>query len=246
MATEYMMKTVLITGAAGGIGSAIARRFAEEPYRLALCYHHNRKGAETLYRQLSERCPVALFGGDLSSAEDVDAIYHGVRKIYGGVDILINNAGTSDIRLYTDYSHQDILRILSVNLMGAMLLSKVVLPGMVSARFGRIINIGSMWGQYGASCEVPYSSAKAGIVGFTKALAKEAGPSGVTVNCVSPGLIDTPMNRAIEPESLRTLIDTIPVGRMGTPEEVAEAVFFFASEQAGYINGQVLGVDGGI
>lgn len=240
------MKTVLITGAAGGIGSAIARRFAEAPYRLALCYRHNREGAEALHKELSSRCPVALFRADIGDANEVGALYEDVRKIYGGVDILINNAGLSDIRLYTDYINCEIEKLLSVNLTGAMLLSKAILPHMVSSRYGKIINIGSMWGACGASCEVPYSAAKAGLIGFTKALAKEAGPSGITVNCVSPGLIDTAMNRAVDAASLHAMIDTIPIGRMGTPEEVAEAVYFFASDAAGYITGQVLGVDGGI
>ena len=240
------MKTVLITGAAGGIGSAIARRFAKEPYRLALCYRHNREGAEALYKELSLRREAALFQADIGDAKEVSALYDAVRKVYGGADILINNAGLSDIRLYTDYTSCEIEKLLSVNLTGAMLLSKAVLPYMVSSRCGRIINIGSMWGACGASCEVPYSAAKAGLVGFTKALAKEVGPSGITVNCVSPGLIGTAMNRAVDVSALRAMIDTIPIGRMGTPEEVAEAVYFFASDAAGYITGQILGVDGGI
>jgi len=242
-----MPKTVLITGSAGGIGSAIARRFAkEEGYRLALCCHHNREGAEALSKELVLFCPVSVFHADIGVASDIIALTASVRKIFGSVDILINNAGMSDIRLYTDYNDQELDRLLSVNLKGAMLLSKAVLPDMVSNQYGRIINIGSMWGQSGASCEVPYSAAKAGLIGFTKALAKEAGPSGITINCVSPGLIDTEMNRVVDANALRELVAATPLGRMGTPEDVAEAVYFFASDAAGYITGQVLGVDGGI
>lgn len=239
-------KTVVITGGAGGIGKAIAARFADVGYNVVICYHKSGSDADLLCQGINRITQAYAVCADLRSSADICAAFQKIAAKFGGADILINNAGISGIKLFTDFCDTEIIDMLDVNLKGAMLMSKAAIPHMVSNKWGRIINIGSMWGVTGASCEVPYSAAKAGLIGFTKALAKELGPSGITVNCVSPGLINTSMNRAVDAQSLQAIIEATPVCRMGVPEDVAEAVFFLAQNEQGFITGQTLGVDGGL
>ena len=240
-----MKKTVIITGCAGCIGSAIARKFASEGNKVIVCYCKSKDEACRLSQELCHITDALAICCDLTDCEQIKEVANKI-SASGGADILINNAGETDIKLFTDFSDSEITRILDINLKGAMLLSKALLPHMVSRKWGRIINIGSMWGTLGASCEVPYSAAKAGLIGFTKALAKEVGPSGITVNCISPGLIDTPMNSQIDSNSLQSIIEETPLCRSGLPEDVANAVYFIATEEASFITGQNIGVDGGL
>ena len=174
------------------------------------------------------------------------AIAEAEAALGGSIDVLVNNAAVSWIGQMQDMSDEEWRRVLDTNLSGAFCLSRGVVSGMVRNHYGRIINIGSMWGKVGASCEVAYSATKAGLRGLTMAMAKELGPSGITINCVEPGFIATEMNAAIDEASRQALCDETPLGRMGTPEEVAAAVVFLASDAAGFITGQVIGVDGGL
>lgn len=241
-----MNKTVLITGCAGGIGSAIARRFAKGGYNVAICYYKSVSEADLLCKELGNITKTLAVCADIRNPMQIRAARERIYEQFGGADILINNAGTSQIKLFTDFLDTEITDLLDTNLKGAMLMSKELVPYMVGKKWGRIINIGSMWGIIGASCEVPYSAAKAGLSGFTKALAKELGPSGITVNCVSPGLILTEMNKAVDKSSLDAIIDYTPLCRAGAPEDVAEAVYFLAGDNASFITGQTLAVDGGL
>lgn len=242
-----MNKTALITGAAGGIGQAICRAFAEDGYNLALHYSSSEKTAEKLCEELSREYNIdaAAFGADFSDEKEVKALAERVKAHFGKIDILVNNAGVAYQTLFQLADERKIKEVLDINLMSALSLTKEVLPQMINSKWGRIINISSMWGISGASCEVHYSAAKSGLIGFTKALAKEVGPSGITVNCVAPGFIDTKMNGNLDEAAVREIIDCTPVGRAGTGEDVAELVRFLAGDKAGFITGQVISVDGG-
>jgi len=241
------MKNVLITGASGDIGAAIACVFAKNGYNVAL--HSNtkideaQKIAETLCREFGIKA--VSIKADVSKESEVNAMFETLDKTFGKIDVLVNNAGISFVSMLCDTTTADWDRVMGVNLTGAFLCSKCAVDNMVHNKWGRIINISSVWGNAGASCEVAYSASKAGLVGFTKALAKELAPSGITVNAVSPGLIDTKMNSHLSEDDIKELCDEIPVGRMGTPEEVANAVLFLASDGASYITAQNITVDGG-
>ena len=165
--------------------------------------------------------------------------------MFGSADILINNAGIAQQKLFTDITDDDFTRMFDINVRGVFNCCRAALPYMIHKKHGRIINISSMWGVCGASCEVHYSASKAAVIGMTKALAKEVGPSGITVNCIAPGLIDTPMNANLSKETINELCEETPVGRIGTPEDIANAALFLASDSSSFITGQVLGVDGG-
>lgn len=239
--------SVLITGASGGIGSAIARAFEEAGEKVALCYCTNQTVATKLEEELLQSgATVKAYQADLTKAEDVNALVQRVEKDLGPVHVLVNNAGVSSVSLLTDVTEEEYDRVMNANLKSAFLCAKAVLPKMIHKKSGVIINIASMWGEVGASCEVIYSASKAGLIGMTKALAKEVGPSGIRINCVSPGVIDTPMNQMHSPETMRELAEETPLQRIGTPEEVASAVLFLASDEASFITGQVLGVNGGM
>ena len=241
------MSTALITGAAGGIGAEISRTIAAEGHDLLLGWAHGEQAAEALSRELSTEYGVraAAVHIDLSKPEEIGAAYGNSAALFGEPDILINNGGAEHIGLFQDMTDGELLALMNTDLAGAMLLTKHALPAMISAHRGYIINIASVWGEVGASCEVAYSAAKAGLIGFTKALGKELAPAGVRVNCVSPGFIDTRMNGQLSPDERKELIDTVPASRAGTPEDVAAAVKFLLSGGAEYICGQVLRVDGG-
>lgn len=228
----------LVTGGAGGIGQALCRRFAEEGYFVYVNYSRSEQKAKALAEEIGGQA--VCF--DVSDCKTVDSAISQI----GHIDLLVNNAGISEINLFQSVSEETASRILNINLMGTMNCSRRVLPEMIKQRSGCIINISSMWGQCGASCEVDYSASKAGIIGFTKALAKETAPSGIRVNCIAPGFIMTEMNSRFSPEDLELIRQDIPLGIFGKPEHIADAAAFLASDRAEYITGQVLAVNGGM
>ena len=241
-----MARTVLITGASRGIGAAAARRFAEAGDRVAVIYHRNEEKAQALADALvKEGYPVKAFCADVSDPAAVERMIGEVHAAFGSVDVLVNNAGITEQKLFADITPEDWDRIFSVNVKGMYLCARGVLSDFLQKQKGAVVNISSIWGLTGASCEVHYSAAKAAVIGFTKALAKELGPSGVRVNCVAPGVIDTDMNGNLTPETFEFLKEETPLGTIGTPEQVADAIFFLASDNASFVTGQVLGADGG-
>ncbi len=235
------MKRIIVTGGSRGIGAAVVRKFTAEGHTVAFIY----RNADDAASALSKETGACAVKADISDAESVkNAIAESV-KLLGGVDVLVNSAGVAQIKLFTDITDDDWCRMIDTDLSGAFYASREVAREMIRNHYGRIINIGSMWGRTGASCEVHYSAAKAGLRGFTMALAKELGPSGITVNCVEPGVIDTDMNSCLDEATKMELIESTPLCRIGTPEDVAEAVYFLASDKASFITGQCIGVDGG-
>ncbi len=240
------MKTVVISGASRGIGAAAARLFAADGYAVAVNYRADREGAEAVVHDILEHGGEAFaVCADVADAASVNAMADTVLNRCGGVDVLIHNAGVAKQALLTDTTPEEWHRMMGVHLDGAYHLAHAFVPSMVSRKSGRILTVSSMWGEVGASCEVAYSAAKAGLIGFTKALAKELGPSGITVNCVTPGVIDTAMCAVLDEETRAALAEDTPLMRLGTPNDVAEALFFLASDRASFITGQVLGVNGG-
>lgn len=237
------MKKALVTGASGGIGQAVAARLCRDGYHVILNCFHSVEAAQRLCAQLNaERSGCAEIAcADVSDFAQTEAMF----RAAGDIDVLVNNAGIAQQKLFTDLTEEDWQRMIGVNLTGVFHCCRLALPGMIHRKAGRIINISSMWGQVGASCEVHYSAAKAGVIGLTKALAKEVGPSGITVNCIAPGVIDTPMNAQLDAETMHELTEETPLCRIGTPEDIAAAVSFLASPEAGFITGQILGVNGG-
>lgn len=237
-----MAKTVLITGASRGIGAATAEIFADNGYNVIINYNKNRERAEQIAQKTGGKIIQADISDIIQTGKMVDDIISEFKKI----DVLVNNAGISVTGTFDSISDEDARRLFDVNIFGTFNCTKLVLPHMLRRKYGKIINVSSMWGQVGASCEVHYSASKAAVIGFTKALAKEVGPSGITVNCVSPGFISTDMTACYTKEEVNAICEEIPVGRTGSPYEVAQAVFYLASEQASYITGQVLGINGGM
>ncbi|MGI6005588.1 MAG: elongation factor P 5-aminopentanone reductase [Christensenellales bacterium] len=242
-----MSKVVLITGASGDIGRATARLFAAKGYSVAVHYNQSERAALELEDELVSRgCRAKCFQADLSHEDQAGRMASLVQYHLGEVDVLVNNAGFAQQKLFLAMTPQDLKRMLDVHVMGNFYLCKRVLPAMIDRGGGAIVNVCSMWGQVGAGMEVGYSVAKGALVAMTKALAKEMGPSGVRVNAVSPGLIDTRMNSGIDPAALEELQKLTPLGRMGTAEEVAACILFLASDGASFITGQVLSPNGGL
>ena len=241
-----MKKTVVITGASKGIGAAMAILFARKDYNVVIGYNDSYQLAKMLSSSLSSQgynvIPVKV---NVTNKLETDILIKEAVYNFGTVDVLINNAGVAFNGLITDTDEHDADRIFDINLKGVFNCCKSVTPVMVNQKSGKIINISSMWGQVGASCEVAYSAAKAGVIGLTKALAKELAPSGITVNCIAPGLIDTSMNSNISVEDLNAFVEEIPLGRMGTAEDIAETALFLSTQGADYITGQVIGINGG-
>ncbi len=239
-------KTVLITGASRGIGSAIAKVFSENNYNVIINYLNSEKNALELEEEINEMgYSATAIKADVSDSKQVEEMIEKCVLKYGGVDVLVNNAGISEQKLFTDITEEQWDNMLNVHVKGTYNCCQSVLPYMLEKKQGKIINISSIWGITGASCEVHYSTAKAAIIGFTKALAKELGPSGIQVNCVAPGIIDTDMNTFLDTDETQTLIDATPLMRFGKPEEIAYAVLYLASKQANFITGQVLSPNGG-
>ena len=243
-----MSRHVLITGASRGIGAAAARRFAKGGWKVSIHYNRSGERAGALARELSGLgAETALVQGDVSRPEEARRMAEEAVRALGPIDALVCNAGIAlPIQLLTATTDSQWRQVMGTDLDGVFHTLRAVIPGMVSRKEGAIVTVSSMWGVTGGSCEAPYSAAKAGVIGLTKALAKELGPSGIRVNCVAPGAIETDMTAFLTPEDRAALADEAPLGRMGTPEEVAEAVRFLAGEEARFITGQVLRVDGGM
>ena len=241
-----MKETVLITGASRGIGLATAQRFAAKGHPVVLNYNKSRENAFAAARAINEAGGVAMaVQADVSDRAQVSAMFTAIESQLGGVDILVNNAAVARQSLFTDISPEEWRNTFAVNVDGMFHCSQLALPHMLRLHKGCIVNLSSMWGQVGASCEVLYSATKAAVIGLTKALAQEVGPGGVRVNCVAPGVIDTEMNAHLSAEDMDTLKNNTPLMRLGTPEDIANAICFLASDSASFITGQVLSPNGG-
>lgn len=232
------MKTVLITGGSRGIGAACVEKLCGEGYRVYFTYNKNKEAAEKVELKTGAKG----FRADVSSFEDMENVK---KHINEDIDIIVNNAGISQIKMFQDIEEKDWDEMFNVNIKGMYVTVKTFLSGMIKKKKGRIINISSMWGEEGASCEVHYSASKSAVIGFTKAMAKELGPSGITVNCISPGVIETEMNSHLSSEETEELIYETPLERLGGAADVAEAVAYIASEKSDFVTGIVMPVNGG-
>ena len=241
------MKTALVTGSSRGIGRAVARELAHQGWAVGINYLHREDKAQELVEELTAAgCQAAAFQADVADGAAVASMVKELGETFSPVELVVNNAGVAGQSLFQDISDEMWNRYLAVNLGGARNTIKAALPHMISEKRGCIVNISSIWGQRGASCEVAYACTKAGIIALTRSLAMELAPSGIRVNCVAPGVINTDMVQVLGQETLDELAKETPLGRLGTPEDIAYAVSFFASERAGFITGQVLTADGGI
>jgi len=236
-------KTVLVTGASRGIGAEIAREFAKAGYDVVVNYLNNIEKAESLAKEIGGVAVKA----DVSDFRQVESMIKEAEKLFGSVDVLVNNAGVAlPQKLLADTTEAEWNRLFDVNVKGAFNCTKAATDGMVTNHSGCIINISSIWGVSGGSCEVAYSASKAALIGFTKALAKELGPAGIRVNCVAPGVVDTDMNAHLSEEDMASLKEETPLGITGTPSDIAKIVVFLASDNARFITGQVITADGGM
>lgn len=235
------MKTVLITGASRGIGAAAAREFSKKGWHVVINYNKNKEKALALAKELG----ATVFQADISKSDEVLNMYSSLKGQGIHIDAIVNNAGVSSSGLFADITESEWDEMFAINTKGAFLITKAFLPDMISRQSGSIVNISSIWGETGAAAEVCYSASKAALIGMTKALAKELAPSGIRVNCVCPGCIDTDMNKCYSDEERTAIAEDIPLGREGTGEEVARTIEFISSDAASYITGQVIGVNGG-
>ncbi len=235
------MKKVIVTGGSRGIGRACVELFAENGFAVAFIYRSNDAAAN----ECAEETGAYAIKADLSDPEEADWAYNKAMDYLGGVDVLVNNAGISSSGLLTDMTDDAWMKVMNTNLSSAFYMSRAVTRDFVRQQSGAIVNIGSVWGRCGASCEAAYSASKAGLRGLTLSMAKELGPSGIRVNCVEPGVIDTDMNACYDEDDISDLCEQTPLYRLGDPAEVAELVYFLASEKASFITAQIIGVDGG-
>lgn len=243
-----MKGVVLITGASRGIGAATARLFAKEGWAVGVNYCSSRKAAEDLVSEIrSSGGTAAALPGDVSDSVQAAQLVEETERLLGPIDVLVCNAGVAlPQQLLTDTTDVQWRRVMGVDLDGVFYTVRAAVPGMVRRQKGSIVTVSSMWGVTGGSCEVAYSAAKAGVIGLTRALAKELGPSHIRVNCVAPGVIDTEMNGALDAQSMEWLEEETPLGRIGREEDVARSILFLAGEEASFITGQVLQTNGGI
>lgn len=232
----------LVTGGSKGIGEAICKQLANDGYTVIVNYNSSKINAQKVAKDINGYS----YKADVSNLQEVKTMVDYIIQNFGSIDLLVNNAGISVVGLFHQVSKEDAKRILDINLNGVLNCTSEVIKHMISKKSGNIINISSMWGEIGGSCEVHYSATKSAIIGFTKALAKEVGLSGIRVNCVSPGVIDTSMNSHLSQEDLNSLKEEIPLYRLGTPQDVANVVSFLASNRASYITAQDIAVNGGI
>lgn len=241
-----MEKIALVTGSSRGIGRAIAAQLAREGWAVCINYIERRDCAESLAAQLTaEGCRVMVCQADVADREAVGAMVQRIEETFGPVSLVVNNAGIAGQCLFQDVTPEMWRRYFGVNIDGAYHTIQAVLPHMLHEHAGCIVNISSIWGVRGASCEATYSATKHALIGLTKSLAAELGPTGIRVNCVAPGVVKTDMLDALPPEALPMLAEDTPLGRLGTPEDIAQAVCFLADERASFITGQVLTADGG-
>ena len=243
----YLMprKTVLVTGASRGIGKAVAVKFAKKGYNVAIsCVHREEQLMQTRKEIESFQVPCLAYKGDMGDMACCEELFLKIKKMFGGVDVLVNNAGISYIGLLQDMTPADWERMLRTNLTSVFNCCKLAVPYMISQKQGKIVNISSVWGVVGASCETAYSATKGGINALTKALAKELAPSNIQVNAIACGAIDTEMNQWLEEDELIQLVEEIPAGRLGRAEEVADFVYHLGYKGS-YLTGQVIGLDGG-
>ncbi|MDD7511231.1 MAG: SDR family oxidoreductase [Peptostreptococcaceae bacterium] len=239
------MKTIFITGGSSGIGRAVVYKFAEEGWKVAFTYNSNKKAAEEI---AAETGAVSVFWNGAAEGNPMKTAYENAKTHLGisGFDALLAGAGINLFSLYGTEDEEKLRELWQVNYFGVREAVKAVLPHMISEKKGSIILVSSMWGEVGGSCEVEYSATKGALIAMAKALAKEVGPSGVRVNCLSPGLIDTPMNSSLTEDDIKEICEGIALGRVGLAEEVASTAFYLASDASSYITGQILGVNGGI
>ena len=242
-----MGKCAVITGASGGIGYATALRLAADGFEIAACYNTDEQGADNLRSELEALgFRPRIYKADVADYSKIKEIFADATEFFGGVSVLVNNAGMAQQKLFTDITEEEFDRITAVNFKGVFNTCKCSVPLMVNAKEGKIINISSMWGVCGASCEVVYSATKAAVIGLTKALARELAPSNIQVNCIAPGAIDTKMNNNLSAQDKADFASEIPMGRFGTPAEIAEIVSFLAGKGSDYITAQVIVADGGL
>jgi len=236
------MKTVIITGASGDIGFSSCKAFLQNGYNVVAVYNSNSVRPLEEYAKSSK---VLYVKADVSKKQDVKNLFCTAYESFGSIDVVVNNAAISLTGVFQDMTEEELNKIIDVNIKGVFYVSQIASEYMIKEKSGSIINISSMWGEVGASCEAAYSMTKSAVIGLTKALAKELGPSNIRVNCVSPGFIDTKMNAAYTKEDISAICEDTPLMRIGKPEEVADALIFLADSKASFVTGQVLGVNGG-
>lgn len=240
----FMSKTVLITGASGGIGREIVEKFANEGYNIV--YHYNNFMDEKIIAEVSAKTNILPIKADFRNREEIVFLYNNAKSAFGHIDVLVNNAGIDRVCSIVDEDISKIEELVQINLTAQILLTSLISKGMCENHKGSIINVSSIWGVKGGAMESVYSATKSGMIGFTKALSQELGLSGVRVNAVAPGLIDTKMNDNLTNNEKEEFISTTALNRIGKPKEVAELIYFLASDNSAYITGQVIGIDGGI